>query len=123
MTVFVMNKFDKQILKEDGFVKAKFICGELGFDQPYKGWHNPDHRWNGWAAPMFGKKEFCRFVKDLKTNDFEYMKDMTAHDWKDSEVENLHEFMSEVIEALIETNIYGMYSFENADWCWSDVKS
>ena len=124
MTVFVMNEFVKQKLKSDGYVKAKFICGDyFGFDQPYKGWHNPNERWNGWATPMFGKKEFCRFIKDLKTNEFEHMVDMTRHDWKETEIENLHEFMSEVIESVINPNPYGMYSFKNCDWCWDDVRS
>jgi len=124
MTVFVMNKFVKQKLKFDGYVKARFVCGDyFGSVRPYQGWHNPKYRWNGWAMPMFGKEEFRRFVKDLKTNDFEYMKDMTAHDYKDSEAENIHDFMSEVIEAFIDPNEYGLYSFKNADWCWDDVKS
>lgn len=124
MTVFVMNKFVKEKLKFEGYVKARFVCGDdLGRVRPYQGWHNPKWRWNGWAMPMFGKEEFRRLIGDLRTNDLEHMKDVVAQDWHDTEIENLHGFMSEIIDALREPNQYGMYSFRNADWCWEDVKS
>lgn len=120
-----MNKFVKQKLKSEGYVKAQFVVGDdLGEVRPYKGWHNPNSRWNGWAMPMFGREEFCRFISDLKTNDFEYTVQMIAHDiMHQTEIENLHDFMSEVIDAFRAPNEYGMYEFKNADWCWDDVKS
>jgi hypothetical protein len=41
-------------------VKGRFTWDAS--DSIFEGWHNPSHRWNGWATPAFEKAEADRLM-------------------------------------------------------------
>lgn len=42
--------------------KAYFRIDDSKF---YEGWHNPQHRWNGWACPWFSKETLLEIAADI----------------------------------------------------------
>lgn len=49
------------------FSKNRFTID--GVDLSFEGYHNPNHRWNGWATPMFKKSVIDAIILTFTTED------------------------------------------------------
>lgn len=43
-------------------VKDRF---QIDNSPSFEGWHNPTHRWNGWATPLFTLEVVQEIIKDF----------------------------------------------------------
>lgn len=95
------------------FRRAGLTNARFGIDgrEPFWGYHDPDHRWNGWATPGF-----IREVAGLIADWVNHGEPGTA--WWDGDVLRVRGGDGEYVDA-IEPDDLGLYRFDG--WIWLEA--
>lgn len=84
----------------------------------YHGFHQPSHRWNGWACPFFSEEVAHQMMDDLRKDGYraEYHKAADSFYVKHQDDEASHKF--EPVLATIDGEEKKLYSIGGFLWCW-----
>lgn len=96
---------------------------------PLEGVHNPTHRWNGWAVPMFTMDSVLRIQKVCKEDLFSVYDEGTTITVDEDGVWELdHMYRDDTSDPrgykVPEIVVRGVTYYGVGDgWCWSEVES
>lgn len=89
------------------------------YNEYYEGYHNPEYRWNGWAAPYFTKEIADKIMQNMSSNDCR----ITYDKEKNQYVVIFNDEQEEIYNMEIINTDEGkkqVYSIGSCSWTWDN---
>ncbi len=96
-------------------VKTRFAIDVESDNDAFEGYHNPNHRWNGWATPLFTLEVLTEIIKACSTEDYPivFEADYVPSDETD-------ETTSVILSSKL-TSPSGEELYMTDGWCWVEL--
>lgn len=106
---------DEVAQAQANLVKNRFAIDFESDNDAFEGYYNPNHRWNGWAIPLFTKKVMETIISKFSTEDYPIVFEA---DYVPSE--DTDETTSVVITSKL-TSPSGERLYITDGWCWGEL--
>lgn len=106
---------DEVAQAQANLVKNRFAIDFESDNDAFEGYYNPNHRWNGWAIPLFTKKVMENIISTFSTEDYPIVFEA---DYVPSE--DTDETTSVVISSKL-TSPSGESLYITDGWCWGEL--